>query len=111
MVEINFSEKELIEMMNNIDLNKDGYITFHEFLDLYKKHIFFKVQEEKLIKAFQICDCDGNKYVTLEELRLIMHEVGESLEDKQIRSMLKEVDKDDDEKINFTEFIQLMKKQ
>ena len=106
-----FSEEQVIDMMYNIDLNEDGYITFHEFLSLYKNHVFFKIQEEKLFEAFKMCDNNGDKYVTLDELKLIMHEVGESLEDKQIRSMLKEVDKDDDEKINFTEFIQLMKKQ
>lgn len=106
-----FSEEELKEIMHNLDLNEDGYITFHEFLGLYKKHIFFKVQEEKLIEAFKICDCNGDKYVTLDELKLIMHEVGESLKDKQVRSMLKEVDRDGDNRINFKEFIQLMKNQ
>lgn len=104
-----FTEKELEEMMNDIDLNQDGYITFHEFLSLYKKHAHFKVQEEKLIEAFKICDCDGNKFVTFDELKRIMKEVGENLSDRQIISMLKEVDFDDDNKINFEEFIQLMK--
>ncbi len=105
-----FSENELTDMMKTIDLNKDGYITFHEFLGLYKNHVFFKVQEQKLIQAFKICDCDGNKYVSLDELTRIMHEVGESLDNKQINDMLKEVDKDGDGRINFREFIQLMKK-
>ena len=104
-----FTENELLEILNDTDLNQDGYITFHEFLSLYKKYIHFKVQEEKLIEAFKICDCDGNKYVTLDELKRIMKEVGENLNDKQIRAMLKEVDMDGDDKINFQEFIKLMK--
>ena len=104
-----FTENELLEMMSDKDLNQDGYITFHEFLSLYKKYIHFKVQEEKLIEAFKICDCDGNQYVTLDELRRIMKEVGESLNETQIRAMLKEVDMDGDDKINFQEFIKLMK--
>ncbi|MFX1393133.1 MAG: EF-hand domain-containing protein [Promethearchaeota archaeon] len=105
----NFTEKELLEMMNDSDLNQDGYITFHEFLSMYKKHVYIKIQEEKLMEAFRICDSDGSKYVTIDELKRIMREVGENLKDKQIRSMLKEVDMDRDDKINFEEFIKLMK--
>ena len=104
-----FTEKEVKDMMNDIDINQDGYITFHEFLSLYKKNVHFKVQEEKLIEAFKICDCDGNKFVSFDELKRIMKEVGENLTDMQVRSMLKEVDMDGDDRINFEEFIQLMK--
>ncbi len=104
-----FSDNEIIGMMHNIDINEDGFITFHEFLNLYKNHVFFKLQEEKLIEAFKICDLDGNKYVTLDELKSIMHEVGENLKDPQIKAILKEVDSDNDNRINFKEFIQLMK--
>ncbi len=106
-----FSEKALIELMNNSDLNNDGYITFHEFLSLYKKQVLFKVQEEKLRKAFNICDYDGNGFVTLEELKHIINEVGENLNEEQIITMIKEVDMDGDDRINFEEFIQLMKNQ
>ena len=38
-----------------------------------------------------------------------MKEVGERLNETQIRAMLKEVDMDGDDKINFQEFIKLMK--
>ena len=40
-----------------------------------------------------------------------MKYVGEHLTDHQIVDMLKEFDFDDDDKINFEEFIQLMKNQ
>ena len=97
--------------MSDTDLNKDGQFTFHEFLGLYKKHVVFKIHEEKLIEAFKICDCDGDKYVSLDELKRIMMEVGENLSNKQLTSLLKEGDLDGDKKIDFKEFIQLMKNQ
>ena len=106
-----FTEKEIKNMMNDIDINQDGYITFHEFLSLYKIYVHFRFQEEKLIEAFKICDCDGNIFVSFDELKRIMKEVGENLKDRQIRNMLKEVDMDGDDRINFEEFIQLMKNQ
>ena len=107
----NFSAKEFIEMMKTIDLNEDGFVTFHEFLSLYKKHVLFKVQEEKLREAFNICDYDGNEFVTLDELKRVIGVVGENLSEEQIITMIKEVDMDDDGKINFEEFIQLIKNQ
>ena len=106
-----FTESELMEMVKDIDSNQDGYITFHEFLSSYKERVIFKAHEDKLREAFNLCDCDGDQYITLEELRRIMREVGENLEDKQLISMLKEVDKDNDNRLNFEEFIQLMKNQ
>ncbi len=104
-----FTESELLEMMDDVDLNMDGYVTFHEFLGLYKNHIHFKIQEKKLMEAFMICDCNGDKFVTFSELKRIMQEVGENLKDSQIKAMLKEVDMDLDNKIDFKEFIMLMK--
>ena len=103
------SDNEFLEMMNHADLNKDGYITFHEFLGLYKNEIHFKVQEKKLMEAFLICDCNGDKFVTFDELKRIMKEVGEDLKDAQLKAMLKEVDIDHDDKIDFKEFINLLK--
>lgn len=106
-----FTDEELREMVNNVDLNKDGYITFHEFINMYKKAVHFKIQEEKLMEAFKICDYDGNNYVTFDELKSIMMEVGENLTDNQLKIMVKEVDKDGDNRIDFKEFIKLMKNQ
>ena len=106
----NLSKKQLSEMIERNDLNKDGHITFHEFLSMYKRDIHFKTQEEKLMEAFKMCDCDGNKYITLNELKRIMKEVGENLNDRELILMVKEVDKDGDDRINFEEFIELMKK-
>ena len=107
----NFTEKELMEMVKSVDLNKDGYITFHEFINMYKKVVHFKIQEEKLMEAFKICDINGDNYVTFDELKQIMMEVGENLNDKQLKDMVKEADKDGDNRINFKEFIKLMKNQ
>ena len=106
-----FSEEELSDMMKTIDFNEDGYITFQEFLSLYKKNVLIDVQEQKTREAFRICDCDGNEFVTFDELKIVMKHVGEHLTDHQVVDLLKEFDFDDDDKINIEEFIQLMKNQ
>ena len=104
-----FTHSEILEMMKDMDSNKDGYITFREFLGSFKEKVVFKAHEDKLREAFNLCDCNEDQYISFDELKRIMREVGENLEDKHLISMLKEIDRDNDNRINFEEFIQLMK--
>ena len=104
-----FKNDEIMEMVKYMDLNQDGRITFHEFLGSFKERVVFKAHEEKLREAFNLCDCDEDQYITLDELKRIMRQVGENLKEKHLISMLKEVDRDKDNRLNFEEFIQLMK--
>lgn len=101
-----FSQVEIEEMMSNSDLNNDGYITFNEFLRLYKIQ---KAHEIKLRKAFEICDCDGNQFISFEELQQVMKHVQGELSKDQLRDLLNEADLDGDASINFEEFIHLTK--
>ena len=55
-------------------------------------------------------DRDGNQKIDHEELKLVMHNLGESLTDDQIHEMLVEADKDGDGFISFEEFRQMMSK-
>ena len=107
----NFTNNEIMDIVKDVDLNQDGCITFHEFLGSFKEKVVFKAHEEKLREAFNLCDCNEDQYITLEELKRIMMQVGENLKEKHLISMLEEVDKDKDNRLNFEEFIQLMKNQ
>jgi len=105
------SKEDLIKSMREIDLNEDGFITFHEFLSIYKNRVLFREYENHIKEAFRVCDCDENGYVTIDELKKIMLEVGESLNREQLQSLFTEADLNNDAKINMAEFIELMKKQ
>jgi len=106
-----FTNDEIMEMVKDMDINQDNRITFHEFLGSFKEKVVFKAHEDKLREAFNLCDCDEDQYITLDELKKIMRQVGENLKEKDLISMLKEVDRDKDNRLNFEEFIQLMKNQ
>ncbi|MBD3254165.1 MAG: hypothetical protein GF383_03690 [Candidatus Lokiarchaeota archaeon] len=107
----NYSNEKLKQMVQDVDKNFDDQITFHEFMQLYKKQILFTEKEEKIRAAFEIIDSDKSGFVTFEELQKVMHEVGGNLSNEELYAMIEEADVNKDAKISFEEFIQLMRKQ
>ncbi len=104
----NLPNKEKVRKMMETDVNSDGTITFHEFINLYKKLVLTRARELKIREAFKICDLDQNGNISVSELKKVMIEVGEHLSDDQLNEMIKEVDLNGDGIINLEEFINLM---
>ena len=66
---------------------------------------------EDLTKAFDAVDKDGDGFIAYEELSAAVVTLsGEKLSDAEVEEMLKEVDTNQDGKIDFTEFVQAMTK-
>ena len=63
---------------------------------------------EELKVAFDVFDKDGDGNITSNELSSIMKGLGESLSEKEIKSMINEVDEDNNGTIDFNEFKKLM---
>jgi calcium-binding protein CML len=56
--------------------------------------------EEELKESFKYFDKDGNGYITPNELRSVMLNIGEKLTDIELEQMMKDVDCDKDGRIN-----------
>jgi Ca2+-binding EF-hand superfamily protein len=104
-----YSENRIGQVLAQIDLNQDGYITFHEFLSLYKRLKQKERQEQKIRKAFEICDKDNSGHICLNELQRVMEQVGGELNELELKQMLKKADINGDTMIDYKEFIQLLK--
>lgn len=63
---------------------------------------------EKLWEAFKMFDADGSGGVSAEELGQVMHSLGQSPTETELRDMIKEVDVDLSGTIDFEEFKVLM---
>ncbi|KAL5105091.1 Calmodulin [Taenia crassiceps] len=63
---------------------------------------------ERLQDAFRVFDKDGNGYITVDEMRQVMCNLGEKLTDEEVKDMIKSADMDGDGQVNFEEFYHVM---
>jgi len=106
---LNPTDDELKDMIRNVDKNSNGAIDFNEFIEMMVKKS--SQVDEDVMHAFRVFDRDGDGYISVEELRLTMNNLGEPLTDHEVRSMIEEADLDGDGRINFQEFARLMQTQ
>ena len=101
------SEKELKTMIKNVDKNSsDGGIDLEEFIGLMVKH--GSNIEEDIAESFKVFDRDGDGLITEDELHITMNNLGEPMNEDEVKAMIAEADLDGDGKINFKEFQLLM---
>nr|XP_043631549.1 calcium-dependent protein kinase 20-like [Erigeron canadensis] len=101
----NLKDSEVIRLMEAADIDNNGTIDYGEFiaamLHLNKVH-----KEDHMFAAFAYFDKDGSGYITMEELRQVCEKFG--LGDIHIDEVMDEVDKDNDGRIDYSEFVDMM---
>ncbi|PIM98764.1 Ca2+/calmodulin-dependent protein kinase, EF-Hand protein superfamily [Handroanthus impetiginosus] len=102
------SESEVRQLMEAADVDGNGTIDYIEFINA-TMHMNRVEREDHLYKAFEYFDKDKSGYITVEELEhaLKEHNMGD---EKTIKEILAEVDTDHDGKINYDEFVAMMRK-
>ncbi len=86
-----------------------GDITFDEFLRLMLPVFTGKFDDEELYYAFKKFDLDNSGYISVKELRQILAKIGQHYSEEQIHELVSMVDADHDGRLNFKEFVRLMK--
>lgn len=105
----NPTNAELEDMIKDADLTGDSLINFNEFIiQMIKKERHTVDPNEELIEAFKVFDKDGNGFITAEELRNVMKNLGEQMSDEDCQEMLDAADIDGDNKISYKEFVEMM---
>jgi len=105
----NPTERDLHEMIREVDTNRNGKIDFSEFLSMMSKKMKNMDSDDTLKDAFRVFDKDGNGFITQSELRQVMLNLGEKLTDEEINDMIREADSDGDGMINFEEFARMVR--
>merc|ERR1711862_1027012 len=73
----NPTEAELMDMINEVDADGSGTIDFPEFLTMMARKVKEVEGDEELRQAFMVFDKDGNGFITANELRHVMMNLGE----------------------------------
>ncbi|KAL2507087.1 Calcium-dependent protein kinase 17 [Forsythia ovata] len=102
------SENEVKQLMESADADGNGAIDYEEFITA-TMHMNKMDREEHLYTAFQYFDKDNSGYITIEELEQALREFGMN-DEKDIKEIISEVDSDHDGRINYDEFVAMMKK-
>jgi calmodulin len=104
----NPTEVELQDMINEVDCDGNGTIDFPEFLNMMSRKMKDTDCEEEILEAFKVFDRDGNGYISAEELRHVMTNLGEKIDDAEIDEMLRMADVDGTGRINYEQFVRAM---
>ena len=95
---------EMIEMFNEMDVDKNGLINFTEFISAlmdYEKYI----KKEQLLECFKSYDVDGSGTISFEEFCDMIKPQDEE-EKKELFTLYKNCDVNNDGEIDFEEFVE-----
>jgi len=97
------------KMIENVDSDKSGAVEFEEFVSVMKLQSKSPREEAHLLAAFKMYDKNSDGFITKQELQVTMEECGEKLTDKEAQTMIDQADTDHDGRVNYREFINMMK--
>ncbi|KAK8467594.1 hypothetical protein PHAVU_007G089301 [Phaseolus vulgaris] len=100
-------ESEIKSLMEAADIDSNGTIDYGEFLAA-TLHLNKMEREENLVAAFSYFDRDGSGYITIDELQQACNDFGLGV--LHLDEMIKEIDQDNDGRINYGEFTTMMRR-
>ncbi|GER28883.1 calcium-dependent protein kinase [Striga asiatica] len=103
----NLKESEIYDLMQAADVDNSGTIDYGEFIAA-TLHLNKIEREDHLFAAFSYFDKDGSGYITPDELQQACQEFG--FDDSRLEEMIREVDQDNDGRIDYNEFVTMMQK-
>ena len=99
------TDEQITEMLKEVDLNGDGEIDFEEFYAAVKK----ESTPEGIEEAFIHFDKNKDGFISAEELRRTMEQMGERVSKEEIDAIIEKADLNGDGKISIEEFLKLYK--
>ena len=100
----------IYEMIGDIDKDGSGEIDFDEFLDLMTARMGDTDSKEDIQKVFNLFDDDKTGFITLQNLKRVAKELGETMSDAELLEMIERADTDQDGQISVDEFYSIMTK-
>uniref|UniRef100_A0A1D1YLK3 non-specific serine/threonine protein kinase n=1 Tax=Anthurium amnicola TaxID=1678845 RepID=A0A1D1YLK3_9ARAE len=102
------SETEVRQLMEAADVDGNGTIDYIEFITA-TMHMNKLEREDHLYMAFEYFDQDKSGYITKEELEQALKKYNMG-DENTIKEIIAEVDTDNDGRINYDEFVAMMRK-
>ncbi|KAL2481749.1 Calcium-dependent protein kinase 20 [Abeliophyllum distichum] len=101
----NLKDSEINSLMQAADIDNSGTIDYGEFVAAML-HLNKIQKEDHMFAAFSYFDKDGSGYITQDELQQACEQFG--LGDVHLEEIIREVDQDNDGRIDYSEFVAMM---
>ena len=104
----NPSAEELQDLIREYDKDDSGTIELNEFMKLMTNKIKEQEEVNQLIEMFEVFDRNGDGLLSKDEIKNLFDSINEEISDEILEEFIKEADLDNDGKINFQEFVNLL---
>jgi Ca2+-binding EF-hand superfamily protein len=101
------NEEQFRLVMNQVDLNNNGKISFQEFLILLSQKMNNTQNTNFILETFKYFDKDNDGIININDLSKIFLHLGEQMTKQQLNEMLIAIDYDQDGHVTFQDFIQM----
>merc|ERR1719198_324311 len=105
-------KEELMKLVSGLDkgnVTDQVQLDFNEFLEIMTAKMSEKDSKEQIQKGFGLFKGPTGK-ISFDDLKAIAKDLGESMTDEELMSMIKEADKDEDDEVSEEEFMRIIRK-
>ncbi|XP_067134715.1 calmodulin-like [Centruroides vittatus] len=104
----NPTEAQLKAMIQDLRNSGRDQIDFPLFLELMAKQMREAISEQEIRDAFKIFDQNNTGYIKVAELRHALTNLGEKLTDEEMDELLRDVEIDNQGRIKYQEFVDMV---
>ena len=100
------SQNELLDMINEVDVDGNGFVEFAEFVILMTNKVKEMTKEEEITEAFNVLDKEKDNHISVKELKYFMRKVAHiKLSSEEAEAMIEFADSDEDGLVSFDDFV------
>jgi len=97
-------QKELMELIGQVDQDNDGDVEWDEFVSLMREDLGFILTDDDIESAFAEADVDGDGFLQAEDIQAFMSILGEEITLKDAEEMIETADQNHSNLLEYEEF-------
>lgn len=99
---------DVLKVLEEYDRDQIGKISFEDYFECMTEWMLSRDPHAEMIKSFKLFDDDDTGKITVRNLRRVAREIGENVNEDELRSMIDEFDCNGDGEIDLEEFVAIM---